>query len=224
MKKVLFVICSLVILFPSCSQDEMTELQPNSTEAKIKAYKEYAEKLADKYGVDMQLNEENLHEIVNTLSLEQMDQDFMAFSHFQKTDTICISNSKRQTKKLGIKRRISMVERDFVVDGFISHTFEAWAGPVMTKKSYLYITLPWDCWKHIVNGQFETNQHSGTVRWHGSILFDEADDHLKRANTSTLLDIFARYYTFHYHIEVSSPMDDVFIWSISPTFEYNPNF
>lgn len=102
MKKLLFALCTLTLFITSCSQEELDGLNNNARDAKIATYKERAQRLAEKYGIDMQLNEEHIDDIIKNLSFEQMEKDFAMIANMEIVDP--------KPTKLGIKRRVTLNE------------------------------------------------------------------------------------------------------------------
>jgi len=85
--------------FIACSQDEAED-----TPTKAELLKAKAAEFAKKYGVQMSLNEENIEQISETLTVEQMEQDFQAFANFQGATSTNKSYAPHRTKGLKIKR------------------------------------------------------------------------------------------------------------------------
>lgn len=194
MKEVLFVICSLVILFPSCSQDEMTELQPNSTETKIKAYKEYAEKLADKYGVNMQLNENNMEEIVKNLTFEQMEEDFASIANMQ------IVAPKK--KKLGIRRKVSLTEGDGTTRIY-KDIYASFGRDNQTRQGYGSVTVTWNYLRDghsyaDVDFSFNTSLSTYSTTTLGRTLRD-CDRFAFETDPGDVYPFYSNFYTYYAH-------------------------
>lgn len=132
MKKLLFALCTLTLFITSCSQEELDGLNNNARDAKIATYKERAQRLAEKYGIDMQLNEEHIDDIIKNLSFEQMEKDFAMIANME-------ISSNNKTSKLGIKRRVSLSEAYPTFEKNIYASFGGDYGVGIAKVTWHYI-------------------------------------------------------------------------------------
>ncbi len=100
-----------IVLFNACSQDE-AEVQ---TLSKAEMLKAKAKEFAKKYGVSMSLNEENLSQLAETLTVEQMEKDFQAFAALKGQNIVCgesvtKADASKRTNKLKIRRSKTVEE------------------------------------------------------------------------------------------------------------------
>lgn len=68
------------VAFQACSSDEMNEQPQTKAQLLLKKSREFAKK----YGVKMELNEENIEEIAKTLTVEEMEQDYRNWAEYTK--------------------------------------------------------------------------------------------------------------------------------------------
>jgi len=85
------------VVFSSCSQDEAED----TNQAKVELLKAKAAEFAKMYGVQMSLNEENIEQIAETLTVEQMEQDFQAFAN--RKEVVHVNSEKAQPRTRGLK-------------------------------------------------------------------------------------------------------------------------
>lgn len=118
---VMALICaSAFVLFGSCSGEENEENGAMASKADLLRLK--AKEFAKKYNVRMSLNEENIEYLAETLSVEEMENDFRMFAEEQKHPKVYTFDDTEKTKKvekrLTIKRTKSLEEeREKVEEG-----------------------------------------------------------------------------------------------------------
>lgn len=98
------LLSALSIGFTACSQDEVDEPQ----QTKVDLLKAKAKEFAEKYGVEMSLNEDNIAQIAETLSVEQMEKDFQNFALFKKNLVVKAKDAPVRAKTRGLKIRTSV--------------------------------------------------------------------------------------------------------------------
>lgn len=100
------LLSALSIGFTACSQDEVDEPQ----QTKVDLLKAKAKEFAEKYGVEMSLNEDNIAQIAETLSVEQMEKDFQNFAKLK--DSLSAQTKptplKNKAKTRGLKIRTTV--------------------------------------------------------------------------------------------------------------------
>ncbi len=118
---VMALICaSAFVLFGSCSGEENEENEAMASKADLLRLK--AKEFAKKYNVRMSLNEENIEYLAETLSVEEMENDFRMFAEEQKHPKVYTFDDTEKTKKvekrLTIKRTKNLEEeREKVEEG-----------------------------------------------------------------------------------------------------------
>lgn len=118
---VMALICaSAFVLFGSCSGDENEENETAVSKADLLRLK--AKEFAKKYNVRMSLNEDNIEYLAETLSVEEMENDFRMFAEDQKHPQVYTSDDTEETRKtekrLTIKRTKTLEEeREKVEEG-----------------------------------------------------------------------------------------------------------
>ncbi len=71
------------VAFHACSSDENNDPQPmTKTQLLLKKSKEFAQK----YNVDLEVDEAQLEKVADMLSVEQMERDYQAWVNFTKND------------------------------------------------------------------------------------------------------------------------------------------
>jgi len=107
MKRILFLSFLMVaaltigtVVFSSCSQDEAED----TNQTKVEHLKAKAAEFAKKYDVQMSLNEENIEQIAETLTVEQMEQDFQVFANLKDATPVSLKKAPAKTRGLKIKR------------------------------------------------------------------------------------------------------------------------
>lgn len=101
------LLVTTAVSFIACSQDEAEE---DAKQAKIELLKAKAKEFAKKYGVEMSLNEDNMEALAETLTVEQMEEDFMAFAEFKGIKVVSYGNKTLGLKRLKIKRAKTVAE------------------------------------------------------------------------------------------------------------------
>ena len=115
------LICSSAFtLFSSCSNEENEGNETANGKADMLRIK--AKEFARKYNVRMSLNEDNIGYLAETLSVEEMENDFRMFAEEQKHPKIYASDDTGKTekaeKRLTIRRTKSLEEeRETVEEG-----------------------------------------------------------------------------------------------------------
>ena len=101
-----------VLAFHACSADDEAEEPQHSPQAQLLLQK--SREFAKKYNVNMTLNEDNIEETAKTLSVEEMDSMYMAFSHLRIDVPIRVnSNVAAKTKnKIRIRKLKPVLEDD----------------------------------------------------------------------------------------------------------------
>ena len=101
-----------VLAFDACSADDEAEELQHSPQAQLLLQK--SREFAKKYGVNMTLNEDNIEETAKTLSVEEMDSIYLAFSHLRIDVPIHVnSNAAAKTKnKIRIRKLKPVLEDD----------------------------------------------------------------------------------------------------------------
>lgn len=119
-KKILFSLATVLLIAVSavslvaCSQDEAEE---DAKQTKIELLKAKAKEFAKKYGVEMSLNEENIEALAETLTVEQMEEDFKAFAEFKDIASVAQVPVLQRTNRLKIKRtKTPEEERDTIYE------------------------------------------------------------------------------------------------------------
>lgn len=131
---IMALICSSAFtLFSSCSNEENEESGTAAGKADILRMK--AKEFARKYNVRMSLNEDNIGYLAETLSVEEMENDFRMFAEEQKHPKIYASDDTGKTekaeKRLTIRRTKSLEEeRETVEEGSYTES------DVVLKKTY----------------------------------------------------------------------------------------
>lgn len=128
---VMALICaSAFVLFGSCSGEENEENETAVSKADLLRLK--AKEFAKKYNVRMSLNEDNIEYLAETLSVEEMENDFRMFAEERKHHKVYTSyDTEKKEKRLTIKRTKNLEEeREKVEEG--SFTEEK----IALKKSY----------------------------------------------------------------------------------------
>ena len=92
----------------ACSSDEADEQNLSQAQLLMQKSKEFAQK----YGVDMTLNEENIKETAKTLTVEQMEKDYQEWAELTKNPIeMKVTGGENKTKnKIKLRRRISEME------------------------------------------------------------------------------------------------------------------
>ncbi len=115
---VMALICaSAFVLFGSCSGEENEENGAMASKADLLRLK--AKEFAKKYNVRMSLNEENIEYLAETLSVEEMENDFRMFAEEQKHHKVYTSyDMAKKEKRLTIRRTKNLEEeREKVEEG-----------------------------------------------------------------------------------------------------------
>lgn len=118
---VMALICaSAFVLFGSCSGEENEENETAVSKADLLRLK--AKEFAKKYNVRMSLNEDNIEYLTETLSVEEMENDFRMFAEEQKHPQVYTSDdtekTRRTEKRLTIKRTKTLEEeREKIEEG-----------------------------------------------------------------------------------------------------------
>lgn len=81
------------VVFNACSSDDWTD-EAEQTRSRADFLRAKAKEFSEKYGVDMSLNEENMDELVQTLTVEQMEKDFQTFAALEPLEIINVGLSK----------------------------------------------------------------------------------------------------------------------------------
>ncbi len=153
------LLSALSIGFTACSQDEVDEPQ----QTKVDLLKAKAKEFAEKYGVEMSLNEDNIAQIAETLSVEQMEKDFQNFALFKKNFVVKAKDAPVRAKTRGLKIRTAISLEETVPptggnDGTEADRYKVYKGqatsqvynvevPGKYKPAHLNfeITVEWDC-------------------------------------------------------------------------------
>lgn len=104
----LFGAMATFVAFQACSSDEMDEQPQTKAQLLLKKSREFAKK----YGVKMELNEENIEEIAKTLTVEEMEQDYRNWAEYTKKPipVYTIHKKTSTTNKIKLRRKVSEVE------------------------------------------------------------------------------------------------------------------
>lgn len=117
------LLAACVTTFFACSQDEAEEQSPPQA-SKADILRAKAKELSLKYGIDMSLNEENINEIADTLTVEQLEKDFQMLASMSIEVHPSSGNNSSSISPFPNKRRLKIrsnktpeEERDCVVEG-----------------------------------------------------------------------------------------------------------
>ncbi len=135
------LLSALSIGFTACSQDEVDEPQ----QTKVDLLKAKAKEFAEKYGVEMSLNEDNIAQIAETLSVEQMEKDFQNFAKLKdslsaQTKPTPLKN-KAKTRGLKIRTTVPLEETAPPVgsnDGTEADRYKEYKGSVSGGRNGLF--------------------------------------------------------------------------------------
>ena len=94
------------VAFYSCSNEDLDE---DSVQSKAELFRAKAKELSKKYGVDVTLNEENIEKMAETMTMEQLEEDFQMFAAM-KMDTISLECKMEAPKKLRFKTKKRLKE------------------------------------------------------------------------------------------------------------------
>lgn len=116
MKKIATILASCIVATSlslaviACTADEQDDTNLSKEELLLKKSKEFAQK----YDVDMALNEDSLSQIAETLTIEQMEEDYKEWAAMLKDtlhmQTKIIPQAVQTKNKLRVRRRISQEE------------------------------------------------------------------------------------------------------------------
>ena len=100
----LFGAMATFVAFQACSSDEMNEQPQTKAQLLLKKSREFAKK----YGVKMELNEENIEEIAKTLTVEEMEQDYRNWAEDTREPIkMTLTNSNTSKNKIKLRKKIS---------------------------------------------------------------------------------------------------------------------
>ena len=106
-----------VLAFHACSADDEAEESQHSPQAQLLLQK--SREFAKKYNVNMTLNEDNIEETANTLSVEEMEKDFREMSEFDLSiSTPSTTTNGHSINKLRIRRKTTIFEETTVTGSF----------------------------------------------------------------------------------------------------------
>lgn len=140
-----FLLFALAVILHGCAQDDF---ETYTTDAeKIALYKAKAKEFAEKYHVQMAIREECLREIIKTKTIEDIENDFLAFSQTKYVVTIDSPNKSH----LKIKKKISLEEPSNIYTGSFSGNITARAA-ILGANRYVRINGTFIfSWKHNVS-------------------------------------------------------------------------
>lgn len=123
MKKLLFGLCSLTLIFTSCSQEDFYE--DSACLSKEEYLLKKNEEFVKKYGVEFWLDEDNISEIAKTMTVEDLEKFFQGCA---TSNTVVMSQvdwkDNPSKKKIGIRRKISLSENGiYKAPGSAERTF-----------------------------------------------------------------------------------------------------
>lgn len=107
-----------LVTFHACSSDEANDPQPMSkSQLLLKKSKEFAQK----YNVDLEVDETQLEKVADTLSVEQMERDYQAWANLNAHIKMQNSTKVRTSKSLKLKRKRAAFEST-AINGHYEHT------------------------------------------------------------------------------------------------------
>ena len=95
------------VAFHACSSDENNDPQPiTRTQLLLKKSKEFAQK----YNVDLEVDEAQLEKVADTLSVEQMEKDYQVWAKLTNTPIIIAPQRTKSTNGLRLTKRRASFE------------------------------------------------------------------------------------------------------------------
>ncbi len=101
------------VAFHACSSDEANDSQPTSrSQMLLKKSKEFAQK----YNVDLEVDEIQLEKVADTLSVEQMERDYIAWSNLINKSITNTSHHAKSINGLKFAKRRASFESTSISD------------------------------------------------------------------------------------------------------------
>lgn len=109
-----------LVTFHACSSDETSDPQPMSkSQLLLKKSKEFAQK----YNVDLEVDETQLEKVADTLSVEQMERDYQAWAKLQNAPINILPNQTKSANGLKLTKRRATFESTSIsehIDGYVN--------------------------------------------------------------------------------------------------------
>ncbi len=96
-----------LVTFHACSSDEANDPQPMSkSQLLLKKSKEFAQK----YNVDLEVDEAQLEKVADTLSVEQLERDYQSWANFTRKPIIITPKRSKSSNGLRLTKRRASFE------------------------------------------------------------------------------------------------------------------
>ena len=187
-----------VLAFHACSADDEAEEPQHSPQAQLLLQK--SREFAKKYDVNMTLNEDNIEETAKTLSVEQMENDFLEMAEFHLSfDVPNQSTGKRSVNKLRIRRKAATFEETMVSGSFHCDSYETGMSGYTVDVAYRLGNGNFSSFVDVTLNHFSS---SGSARFmpHG---FTQQGDNDCTFSASGTIRIYGNRYSANYYVSVS---------------------
>lgn len=226
MKKLLFGLCSLTLIFTSCSQECFLDTQDESSyeELLIKKSKEFAQK----YNINLEIDKEALSSLNHSFTIEEMEEFYKNLANCYAQDQATIKWTSEEKGKLHIKRRISLGEAALTPPGDSSAQFKFTSQSTVNGKivTHNFLTI-----NSTVSWEQPAMEHGACFFESGSNCFSGETEHRGRriisgnfrgnkkgvADFGIGVNLPAPFKTYSFSVHFAFEGNSAY-WSISPSY------